>query len=353
MAHMSNADVHDGPGKAPSGTPAAGDRGIEANPSDLARLVRISRLYYQVGETQDEIARRFGITRPHVSKLLKQARASGVVEIRIYDGLDRPDAVAEDLRRRFGLRAVHLAPALEGSDVLTRRRVGQLAADVLLGAIRNGMVVGVGDGASMTALADAIDSGATPTAATIVPLCGGFWSSQVSREPFRRIADALGATPRGLLAPGLLDDGATRDALAAHAGIRAVTDLWAGLDVAAFGIGSPAWSEASVGREAFAELEAAEAIGEVLIAPFDIEGRFVGESMRQRVIAFDARHLADVSASIGVASGRAKVRPIVGALRAGIVGTLVTDVDTAAAVLGLDRDEPATIGPRRSEAGDG
>jgi len=188
---MSNADVH----SRSTGAPTAGAEGVEPPDSpatDIARLVRISRLYYELGETQDEIAHRFGITRPHVSKLLKQARASGVVEIRIFDGLDRPDAVAEELRGRFGLRVVHLAPALEGSDVLTRRRVGQLAADALLGAVRSGLIVGIGDGASMTALADAIDSGATPAAATIVPLCGGFWSSEVSREPFRRVADALG-----------------------------------------------------------------------------------------------------------------------------------------------------------------
>ena len=46
-----------------------------------------------------------------------------------------------------------------------------------------------------------------------------------------------------LLAPGLLDDATTRNALGAHAGIREVTDLWDRLDVAVFGIGAPAWSD--------------------------------------------------------------------------------------------------------------
>ena len=43
-----------------------------------------------------------------------------------------------------------------------------------------------------------------------------------------------------------------------------------------------------------------------------------------------------VPVSIGLASGEAKVRPILGALRAGIVRTLVTDVATAEAVVSLD-----------------
>jgi DNA-binding transcriptional regulator LsrR (DeoR family) len=42
-----------------------------------------------------------------------------------------------------------------------------------------------------------------------------------------------------------------------------------------------------------------------------------------------------VPISIGVGSGARKVRPILGALRSGVVRTLVTDVETAEAVVGL------------------
>ena len=188
-------------------------------------------------------------------------------------------------------------------------------------------------------MADAMTVLATPISVTVVPLCG-FWSAETTREPHRRVADALGATAHGLLAPGLLDDAATRNALAAHAGIRAVLDLWARLDVAVFGIGSRSWSAASIGRAAADELDADAAIGEVLIAPFDIEGRFAGPSIRSRTIAFDARRLSEVPVSIGIASGPTKAGPILGALRAGIVGTLVTDLETAAGVLALDRAAP-------------
>jgi len=150
------------------------------------------------------------------------------------------------------------------------------------------------------------------------------------------MADALGAAVQGLLAPGLLDDEATRNALRAHAGIRNVLDLWDHLDVALFGIGGPAWSEAAVGAAMLREIEAGSAVGEVLISPFDIRGRFVADDLRARTIAFDARALLRVPTTVGIAEGPAKVQPILGALRAGIVNTLVTDVRTAEAVLALD-----------------
>jgi deoxyribonucleoside regulator len=322
--------------------------------TDLATLVRVSRLYYELGETQARVAELVGVTRPHVSRLLKEARNQGIVEIRIVDATEEASPAAEELRTRFALRSVHLAPSVdgpqgttagaattaEGPADLARRRVGRLAAQVLVSAVRDGQIVGIGDGAAVSATADALDPLPTPIDATIVPLCGGFWRSTSGREPFRRVADAFGSTVRGLLAPGLLDDEATRNSLRAHAGIREVLDLWDGLEVALFGIGGPSWSEAAVGPEMLREIEADKAIGEVLIAPFDMEGRFVADGLRARTIAFDARALSRVPTTIGVAEGAAKVAPILGALRAGIVNTLVTDVRTAEAVVALDRARP-------------
>lgn len=297
-------------------------------------------MYYELGETQESIAASLGVTRPQVSKLLKQARAEGVVEIRIVDRTERPSSVAAELQRLFGLRAVHLAPTFAGSDERTRRRVGRLAAQVLTAVVRDGMIIGIGDGSSVAALADEIDP-TTPVAATVVPLCGGFWGASGGREPYRRIADAFDATAHGLLAPGLLDDAATRDALGAHAGIREVTDLWDRLDVAVFGIGGPAWTEPLVGPVAWRELAGARAVGEILIAPFEIDGRFVDTSLRGRTIACDARNLHRVPVSIGIASGPTKILPIVGALRTGALTVLVTDIETGERVLELASREPA------------
>ena len=314
----------------------------EAGPrGDHALLVRASRLYYELGETQEQVAERLGVTRAHVSKLLKRARAAGVVEIRIVDRLEEPSAAGDALRERFGLKAVHLATAGDPGTDLSRRRVGRLAAQVLGSAIRAGMVVGIGDGAAVSATADALEAPSTPVDATIVPLCGGWWHSGAGREPFRRVADTLGATVHGLLAPGLLDDAATRDALLSHAGVRAVADLWDDLDVALFGIGGPAWSEATIGTRAARELDHRGAVGELLIAPFDLEGHFVGDELQARTIAFDARRLPRIPMTIGVAEGATKVAPILGALRAGVVKVLVTDVPTADAVLALDRQVAA------------
>jgi DNA-binding transcriptional regulator LsrR (DeoR family) len=304
--------------------------------TDFDQLVRASRLYYELGETQNAIAEQLGVTRPQVSRLLKRARAEGIVEIRVVDrtSVDRP--AADALRERFGLEAVHLAPTIAGPEDLTRRMVGRLAAEVLRRALRPGEIVGIGEGQSVAATAAALEETSSEVDLTVVPLCGGHWTTGTEREPYRRVADAVDAPARGLMAPGLVDDAATQRSLLAHAGVRAIVELWDRLDVALYGIGAAAWSAAAVGERVDRELDTAGAIGEVLVAPFDIDGRFVCPSLRERVIAFDARSLGRVPVSIAVASGPGKVRPILGALRSGVVRTLVTDVASAEAVAALD-----------------
>jgi DNA-binding transcriptional regulator LsrR (DeoR family) len=329
-------DAHPFRTSVPRGSITRLKRHPEAGMSDIATLVAVSRLYYELGETQEAIASRIGVTRPQVSRLLKEARLRGVVEIRIVDDTENESPLGGALRDRFGLSGVHLAPSLDGPPDVARRRVARLAGQVLRAAIRDGQVVGVGDGATMSAVADELpsaDAGASDVDASVVPLCGGFWRPLAGAEPFRRIGEAIGATIHTLHAPGLLDDPATRAALCAHPGVRSVTNLWARLDVALYGLGGPAWSEASVGTRAAAELRAAGAVGEVLISPFTADGALVGESLRARTIGFDARELRRVPVAIGVAEGPGKVLPILGALRGGLLNTLVTDVRTAEAVL--------------------
>jgi len=319
--------------------------------SDLDQLVQASRLYYELGETQHAIAERLGVTRPQVSRLLKRARAEGIVEIRIIDRTTAESPAAEQLRGTYGLDAVHLAPTIAGPEDLSRRMVGRLAAQVLRGVIRDGAIVGIGDGASVSAVADALEDAATPVAATVIPLAGGYWSPGPEREPFRRVAEALGAQAIGLMAPGLVDDAATKRSLEAHAGVKVILELWQRLDVALFGIGGRGWSAASVGPDVERALGRHDAVGEVLIAPFDVDGAFVCKELRERAIAFDARALGRVPASIGVAAGESKVAPILGALRAGVVRTLVTDVATAEGVVRLDAETLADAGPGTRRAG--
>ncbi|MEW6648989.1 MAG: class II aldolase/adducin family protein [Chloroflexota bacterium] len=57
-------------------------------------LARIAWLYYQQHLTQAQIGARLGLSRVTVNRLLKEARASGIIEVRIRAGLDDPSPTA-------------------------------------------------------------------------------------------------------------------------------------------------------------------------------------------------------------------------------------------------------------------
>jgi DNA-binding transcriptional regulator LsrR (DeoR family) len=308
--------------------------------SDTETLVRISRLYYELGETQERIAELVGLTRPQVSRLLKRARERGIVDIRVQDGTGTPSVVPV-LQERFGLREVHLAPAVSGPEDVLRRNVGRVAARVLRTHVHDGCVLGMSDGAHMSAVADSLPDAPQPVSCIVVPLGGGWWFGGGRDEPFRRVAQALGATAVSLYAPAVLPDAATRTALERHPSIVNVRALWGRLDVAVFGIGHRAWTEETYGRAALDELDAAGAVGEIVVAPFDRDGRFVVPHLRDRTIAVQPEALTRVTVTIAVAAGGSKVAPLLGALRTGIIRILVSDVATAEAVIDADGRPPA------------
>src|SRR5262245_10634367 len=173
----------------PPGPRATAPRPSGAAPmTDVETLVQASRLYYELGETQERIAEILGVTRPQVSRLLKEARAEGIIEIRVIDANRAAPDLAQELCDRFGLDVAALGPRLAGPADLTRRMRGRRAAHVLRDHIRAGSLVGVGDGAAMTATADALEELIPPVRATFVPLSGGGFSAP-SKDPVRRMAE--------------------------------------------------------------------------------------------------------------------------------------------------------------------
>ena len=78
--------------------------------SRLQMLLQIARLYYEKGETQQEIATKLNISRPQVSRYLQQAREMGVVQIRIVDPREVCEELGRELKERFGLRDVLVVP---------------------------------------------------------------------------------------------------------------------------------------------------------------------------------------------------------------------------------------------------
>jgi lsr operon transcriptional repressor len=75
------------------------------------------------------------------------------------------------------------------------------------------------------------------------------------------------------------------------------------------------------------------AVGDVAGVHFDLKGRNVCSAFCKRLVTINKDDLSSIPLRIGVAGGQGKVVPILGALRGGYINFVVTDGDTAKAVL--------------------
>ena len=49
----------------------------------MKKLAEIARLYYEQDQTQSQIAKAYGVSRPLVSRMLKEAKEYGIVTVHI------------------------------------------------------------------------------------------------------------------------------------------------------------------------------------------------------------------------------------------------------------------------------
>lgn len=318
-----------------SNSASAGNENADA-PSRFAPdlLYRAAHLYYLEDATQAEIAVLLGTSRPTISRLLAEARASGIVHIEVRDPAQvSTSELATELRRALGLRQAYVVPGSTG------RQVGPVLAGgvsqaLLAASLTAGEAMLVSSGATIHGIAQS----PLPSlpGVLVAPTVGGVdepGEYYQTNEITRTIAVKVHGTPVLLYAPlqpsetlfrVLLDDATT----------KRVTSLWSSAHVALLGIGAPPTARRSrpsvLARDDGALVSA---VGDICARPFDGEGRPLPFPGSDRLVAMDLDDLARIPHSIGVAVGAEKVPAITAATRAGWVNTLVTDVPTARALV--------------------
>ena len=296
-----------------------------------ALLHSVAKMHYEAAMSQVDIAKRLGISTATVSRMLQRARAEGVVRIEIPD-LVAVDEMGAALCQRLGLKAAAVV------ETPSANALAALAGPVgeMLGRadLKPGSVLAVGWGRAIRAI---LDAGLPPIPGILtVPATGGMQQHlphfQVN-EFVRLAAEQTGGAPHFVHAP-YLPSAATRAAFLADPSIAESVALWDRIDVALVGIGlphaqnSPEASAATPGEQALLS-----AVGDVIRHYVDVKGRLIDWDGEGRMIAASPEQLRRTPLVIGAAIGIDKVEAIFGAVRAGFVSALVTDVRTADALL--------------------
>jgi deoxyribonucleoside regulator len=320
--------------------------------TNLALLVRVSRMYYEQGLTQQEIARTTRLSRPTISRLLGRAKRVGIVEVRIVDPITDAESLAATLVRRFGLREVILA-SLTPAGEHPRQRVGRMVAEYLQPLLRDGMTLGMSWGKTLREMALALKP-AHLAHLTIVQMMGGLTVLEDSLDTTRlaqEVGRKLGGKTVQFLAPALVDGVEVRRKILSTPEVRQAMEFLRRLDVAVIGIGAisphvPLVERAYFTAEAMERYRRMGARGETLLQFFDAHGRPIAE-LNRRVMGMSLSDLARVPLVIAAVSGPPdKSEATMAALRGRLVHALITDTETARRVLELD--DAGKSGTRRT-----
>ncbi|MEU4360945.1 sugar-binding domain-containing protein [Promicromonospora sp. NPDC023987] len=291
-------------------------------------------LYYLKEATQAQVAQQLGISRATVSRVLSEARRTGIVRIEVVDPATRSaSGLEEELRDALGLNRVFAAtgfhPSLVGAALAARlgealTEVGLKAGDVLL--VSSGRTVWEVSQEALPSIPGVV----------VTPTVGGQDEPEAwyqTNEITRMFADQLDGRPVFLYAPA--QPGAELHGLLVQdPGTRRVLDLWNRAKVAVLGVGAPPLTRESM--PGYVPREApwlGTAAGDICTRFFDEDGRPLPYPEVEYLIATSFETLNAIPHTIAVAVGATKVPSIVAGARAGWFNTLVTDEETAAHVL--------------------
>jgi DNA-binding transcriptional regulator LsrR (DeoR family) len=311
-------------------------------PTDVRLLCKVSRLYYEQDLTEQTIADRLHLSRSKVSRLLKQARAEGIVQIRtVAPPGTFPDLEAA-LEARYGLieSVVVESAAPDVQDVATRD-VGAAAARYLQQTIRDGDVLGISWGSALRSFVYALPPQAV-SGVRVVQLIGGLGPPTAethATDLCRRLAGALDADLTLLPAPGIMQSVEGKEALFSDAHVRSALAAIPGVNLAFVGIGAPTPKSVVMRDESItdevtrADLLARGAVGDIALRFFAAGGQPIVSDLDARVIGVTLDQLKTVERVVGVAGGPAKTAAIRGALLGRYVDVLITDHATALRLL--------------------
>ena len=311
------------------------------NDTDYVLLYRIAEAYYCQGQTQDQIAKRENISRPHVSRLLTKARECGIVNIRV----EFPEHVGrqmlcEQLRSALNLRKVLLSSAPADSDFRSiSQSIAQTAAEALPELLSDSHNIGIGWGYTVyktSKLLAPITSGKTQSFVPLVGITGEDNPYFQTNVIVNRFAEQFGGSSKFTSVPAIRESHVKMDGFAQESYQR-LQNQWKKLDAAVIGLGDCPGIGLTLLSAASAEyrnlVEQSGAVGDILAHFFFRDGTLLDTSAHFQQASLPPHAIRNIETVVCVAGGSEKVEPLLAAAQNRFYNILVTDPETAQMML--------------------
>lgn len=307
---------------------------------DERLMLQICELYYNQGLTQKEISQSLNLSRPTVSKILMNAKESGMVRVIITDLSGRNNILLErKLEKKFAIRAAIITDTFEDEEQ-QKSELGAAAAKFLERVLEDGDTIGISMGSTLSYIAPHIAADYFHNI-RVTPMVGGVGATDIelhSNNLAEAVAKALGGQSLHLHAPAMVSRIQAKNELMREKSIAATLDIASNLDVALCGIGAPHETSTIIqtgyfSREMIEDFQKYNICGDICMNFFDKNGNVSAYEHNQRVIGVNVETLRKTPWSIGIAGGKLKADAIRGALAGKYINALIVDYECAIILL--------------------
>jgi DNA-binding transcriptional regulator LsrR (DeoR family) len=310
--------------------------------SETARLddaARAGWLYYVAGNTQDEIARKLGVSRQSAQRLVSLAVSEKLIKVRLDHPIAHCMELAHRLRETFGLLACDVVPS-DPDAPSSMKGIAQAGASEMERHLKSNhpKIIAIGTGRALRACVEELSPMDCPQH-RIVSLLGNMMSdgSATAYNVVIRMADRVNARHYPMPLPVFARSAEEMRILHNQEPVHNILDLIRQADVTFVGIGNMGMSaplvvDGFLSRDDIRALDKAGAVGEITSWVYDKNGVLLEGLVNDRVASAP---LVPGSANpvFGIAVGEAKVPAILGALRGRLINALITNEHTAELLL--------------------
>lgn len=304
----------------------------------IERLLQAARMYYEQGKTQNEIAAALGVSRPLVSVLLNEARQCGIVTITVNDIRVTAEVLTQRLTQKYGVERVVIVPD-EDIDDNTNSALAARAYQEIFSRENDKASLGIGWGSMMDKMAGYAEHlpDVKKGEGRIFPLVGGINSvirSYHTNELVRILALKSGKRPTFLYIPALLDTNNELELTKRTEPYTIIAREWGAMEQAVVSLSSfPSYPDLGVKSFYGNRLTEQRAVGRILAYYFDVNGNII-RPMEETALQIPLDALRQTSLTV-LCSGHVRPEAVVGALRLGIINTLMLPFGLAARVVEL------------------
>ncbi|MBC1417926.1 sugar-binding transcriptional regulator [Listeria fleischmannii] len=307
----------------------------------LDLLRQVAYKYYVEEKNQETIGRELNIYRTSVSRMLKQAKQTGVVEIKIHDFDEQLYELETELRDTFNLKYVRIARTEPHFSTQEKEEnLAKTASLVIKNMVRPHETIGVAWGETLGNAISHIEN-RRKTMATFIPIVGGpshVHSKYHVNTLVYELARKFGGNSVFVNATVVQETEQLKNGIMSSHYFQELKSKWDKLDVAIVGIGGLLSEKTSKWRdflspEDYEDLRLREACGDSCCNFFDRDGKVLHGSLYNRTIGIGLENLERVPTVLGVARSKRKSRAILAMLKKGYINALVTDDETAKLIL--------------------